>query len=129
MWEVIFHVRKRDVGKRKGRTQDVGFSQAIKKVWERQECVGRSVLEQEGRFWEGIICKATVRAPRNDVDSRVQSNTVSVGSQLSDSGSIVFSYKGNFDRKPGMLTGQQYYSFNTVSIEGSARMMMVEGVA
>ncbi len=57
----------------------MGFSQAIKKVWEQQECVGRSILKQEGRFWERIIGKATVRTPRNDVDSRVQSNTVSVG--------------------------------------------------
>jgi hypothetical protein len=67
--------------------------------------VGRSVLKQEGRFWEGIIGKATVCAPRDDVDTRVQSNTVSVGSQLSNSGSIVFSYKSHFDGKPGVLTG------------------------
>ncbi len=105
MWEVVFHVRKRDVGERKDRTQNIGFSQAIKEVWERQGCVGGSILKQEGGFWERIISKATVRTPRNDVDTRVQCNTICVGSELSNSGSIVFSYKGHFDGKSGVLTG------------------------
>ena len=105
MWEVIIHVRERDVGKREDRAQNVGFSQAIKKVWERQECVRRSVLKQEGRFWERIISKATVSAPRNDVDSRIQCDTIGVRPQLSDSSSIVFCYKGNFDGKSGVFTG------------------------
>jgi hypothetical protein len=105
VWKVVFHVRKRDVGERKDRAQDIGFSQAIKEVWERQECVGGPILKQEGGFWERIISKATVRTPRNDVDTRVKRNTVGVGSELSDSGSIVFSYKGHFDGKPSVLTG------------------------
>jgi hypothetical protein len=104
VWEVIIHVRKRNVGERKGRTQDIGFSLAIKEIWERQEGVRGSVLKQEGGFWERIIGKPTVCTPRNDVDSRVQCDTVGVGPQLPDSSSVVFCYKGNFDRKSGVFT-------------------------
>ena len=64
-----------------------------------------SVLKQEGGLWEGIISKATVSAPRNDVESRVQCDTVGVRPQLSDSSSIIFCYKGNFDGKTGVFTG------------------------
>ncbi len=67
--------------------------------------MGRPVLKQEGRFREGIIGKATVCAPRDDVDTRVQSDTIGVGSQLSNPGSIVFCYKSHFDGKPGVFTG------------------------
>jgi hypothetical protein len=116
VWEVIIHVRKRNVGKRKGRTQDIGFPLAIKEIWERQEGVRGSVLEQEGGFWERVIGKPTVCTPRNNVDSRIQCDTVGVRSQLPDSSSVVFCHKGNFDRKSGVFTGKQYYSFNTVSI-------------
>jgi hypothetical protein len=105
VWEVTIHVRKRNVGKRKGRAQNIGFSLAIKEVWKRQESVRRSVLKQKGGFRERIIGKPTVCAPRNDVDSRIQCDTVGVGPQLPDSSSIVFSYKGNFDRKSGVFTG------------------------
>jgi hypothetical protein len=103
--EIIIHVRKRNVGKRKGRAQNIGFSLAIKEVWERQESVRGSVLKQKGGFWKRVIGKPTVCAPRNDVDSRVQCDTVGVGPQLPDSRSIVFCYKGNFDRKSGVFTG------------------------
>jgi hypothetical protein len=54
---------------------------------------------------ERIISKATVLAPGNDVDTRSQSNTVGIGPKLSDSSSIIVSYKGHFDGKPGVLTG------------------------
>ncbi len=44
VWEVVLHVRERDVGKRKDRAQNIGFPQAVEEVWERQGSVGRSIL-------------------------------------------------------------------------------------
>jgi hypothetical protein len=60
VWEVTIQVRKRNVRKREGRAQDIGFPLAIKEVWERQEGVRGSVLKQEGGFWERIVGKPTV---------------------------------------------------------------------
>ncbi len=54
---------------------------------------------------ERIISKATVCAPGDDIYTRGQCNTVGVRSELSDSGSIIVSYKGHFDGIPGVLTG------------------------
>ena len=60
VWEVTSQVRKRNVRKREGRAQDIGFPLAIKEVWERQEGVRGSVLEQEGGFRERVVGKPTV---------------------------------------------------------------------
>jgi hypothetical protein len=105
MWEVVFHVRERDVGERKDRAQNIGFSQAVEKVWKGQGCMGGSVLQQEGGFWKRIIGKATVSTPGNNIYTRIQCDTIGVGSELPDTCSIIISYKGHFDRKPGVLTG------------------------
>ncbi len=35
--QVVFHIRKWDVGKWKLRAQDIGFPHAIKEVWKRQK--------------------------------------------------------------------------------------------
>ncbi len=78
---------------------------------------------------ERIISKATVLAPGNNVDTRSKSDTVGIGSKLSDSSSIVVSYKGHFYGKTGVLTGEKDYSFDTVPIDRGARMMMVKRVA
>ncbi len=54
---------------------------------------------------ERIISKTTVLTPGEDIDTRSKSNTIGIGSKLSDSSSIVVSHKSHFDGETGVLTG------------------------
>ncbi len=105
MWKVILCIRKWDVGEGEDRTQHVGFSQPVKEVWERQGSVGGSVLQEKGGLREGIISKAAVLTPGDNVDTRSKSDTISIGAKLSNSSSIIVSHKGHFNGKPSVLTG------------------------
>jgi hypothetical protein len=105
VWKIVLSIREWDVGEGEDRTQHIGFSQSIEEIWERQGSVRGSMLEKEGRLREGIIGKATVLTPRNNVDSGSEGYAVSVGSEFSDPSSIIVSHKGHFNRKPGVLTG------------------------
>jgi hypothetical protein len=105
VWKIILSIREWNIGERESRTKHIGFSQSVKEVWEGQGSVRGSVLKKEGRLRERIIGKATVLTPGDDVDSGRESYTVSVGSELPDPSSIIVSYKGHFNRKPGVLTG------------------------
>jgi hypothetical protein len=61
--KVILCIRKRDIGKGKNRTQNIGLSKAIEEVWKGKGGMGRSVLQEKGRLRKRVICKATIRAP------------------------------------------------------------------
>ncbi len=105
MWEVVFYVRKWDVGKGEDRTQHVGFSQSIKEVWKGQGSMGGSVLQEKGGLGEGIVGKTTILAPGDNVDTGRKSDTISIGTKLSNSSSIIISHKGHFGGKTSVFTG------------------------
>ncbi len=67
--------------------------------------MGGSVLQKKGGLWERIICKAAILAPGDNVNTRRKSDTVSIGTKLSNSSSIIVSYKGHFNGKTAMFTG------------------------
>jgi hypothetical protein len=64
-----------------------------------------SMLQEKGGSRERIICKATVLAPGNNVNTRRKSDTVGIGPKLSNSSSIIVSYKGHFNGKTAVFTG------------------------
>ncbi len=103
--KVVLRIRDWDVGKGIGRAQNVSFPHSIKEVWEGQGSMRGSMLQEKGGSREGIICKATVLAPGNDVNTRRKSNTVGVGPKFSNSSRIIISYKGHFNRKTAVFTG------------------------
>jgi hypothetical protein len=103
--KVVLRIREWDVGEGIGRAQNVSFSHSVKEVWEGQGSMGGSMLQEKGGSRERIICKATVLAPGNDVNTRREGNTVGVGPKFSNSSRIIISYKGRFNGKPAVLTG------------------------
>ncbi len=54
---------------------------------------------------EGVIGKAAILTPGNDVDTRSKSYTVGVRSELPDSSGIIVCNKSHFNGKPGAFTG------------------------
>jgi hypothetical protein len=103
--KVILCIRERDVGKGKDRTQNIGLSQAIEEVWEGKGSMGGSVLQEKGRLRKRVICKATIRAPGNNVHARRQGNTIGIRTELSNSSGIIISHKGHFNRETTVITG------------------------
>jgi hypothetical protein len=63
------------------------------------------VLQEKGRLGKRVICKATIRAPGNNVHTRGQGDTVGIRPKLSDSGSIVVSHESHLDREAAVVTG------------------------